>query len=210
MAYDFEEQEKLDSLRDWWSRYGTLCVIVACLAAAAVLGWRGWQWYEQNRTHQAMGYFEALQRAAQQSDSESNARLLAASQTLQNDYGSSAYTSRGVLIAGTTLHKQGDLDAAQQQFEWLVQHSKDPAMVPVAQLRLATVLAEKKEFDQALAQLTSPPAAFEGLYLDRQGDIWYTQQDTSQALAAWRQAKEHTGEAPLAELIQLKIDAIEE
>jgi hypothetical protein len=66
MAYDLEEQEKLDALRAWWDRYGTLCAIVIFVFVAAVVGWRGWQWYESHQSNQAMGYFEALETASGQ------------------------------------------------------------------------------------------------------------------------------------------------
>ena len=66
MAYDLEEQEKLDAMRAWWERYGTLCVVLAFVVVAAILGWRGWQWYQGHQAAQAMGYFEALEDAARQ------------------------------------------------------------------------------------------------------------------------------------------------
>ena len=35
MAYDLEEQEKLDAIKAWWARYGT---VVISLVAAVALG----------------------------------------------------------------------------------------------------------------------------------------------------------------------------
>src|SRR5690606_29458715 len=137
MAYDFEEQEKLDALRDWWAQYGTIIVTLAFVAMAAVLGWRGWQWYQNHQATQAMGYFEALESAAAQSDEEAIARVQAASATLREDFPKSGYTSRGVLIAAQSLARNGDLDGAAAQLKWLIQNSADEAMVQLAHLRLA-------------------------------------------------------------------------
>src|SRR5690625_2505001 len=106
MAYDIEEQEKLDALRDWWAQYGTILVTLAFVAVAAVAGWRGWQWYQGQKASQAMGYFEALEGAASQEGDEAVARVKAASQTLRDDFAKSGYTSRGVLIAAQTLQER--------------------------------------------------------------------------------------------------------
>src|SRR5690606_17139990 len=128
MAYDLEEQEKLDALRAWWERYGTLCVVLVFIVVAGVLGWRGWQWYEGHRSNQAMAYFEALENASDQQGDDAVARIKAASTTLRNDFSGSGYTSRGVLVAAEALEKRGDLDGAREQLEWLVQHGADPAL----------------------------------------------------------------------------------
>src|SRR5690625_7674673 len=97
MAYDLEEQEKLDALKDWWDRNGTLIVAIVVLIAASILGWRGWQRSEQYQAQQAMGYFEALESAARQplEDEDGLARPEAARQGLRDDDPNSAYTSRG-------------------------------------------------------------------------------------------------------------------
>src|SRR5690625_1187190 len=120
MAYDFEEQEKLDALRDWWAQYGTLLLILAFVAVAAVVGWRGWQWYQGHQASQAMGYFEALEGAASQPGDEALARVKAASETLRDDFPKSGYTSRGVLIAAETLAERNDLEGAAQQLNWVI------------------------------------------------------------------------------------------
>ena len=67
MAYDLEEQEKLDALKAWWERYGTLSMALVFAVLAVFAGWRGWQWYQSHQANQAMGYYEALESAAAQS-----------------------------------------------------------------------------------------------------------------------------------------------
>src|SRR5690606_6739666 len=110
MAYDLEEQEKLDALRAWWDKYGTLCAVLVFIVVAGIAGWRGWQWYQGHQASQAMGYFEALESAAGQQGDDAVARIKAASQTLRNDFSKSGYTSRGVLVAAQALESRKDLD----------------------------------------------------------------------------------------------------
>lgn len=208
MAYDLEEQEKLDALRAWWDRYGTLVAVLVFVVVASIVGWRGWQWYQGHKATQAMGYFEALQAATSLDSDEAVARIQAASTTLRESFPKSGYTSRGVLVAATALAKQGNLDAAAEQLQWLAQHGQDPAMKALARLRLAGVLLEQKQYDPALAQVTDAPASFEALYADRRGDILYAQGKIDEARAAWQQALEAFGADPVAQIVQLKIDAI--
>ncbi len=208
MAYDLEEQEKLDAMRAWWDRWGTLCIIVAFVLVAAVAGWRGWQWYQGHQAGQAMGYFEALESAAAQPGEESDARIKAASSTLRADFAKSAYTSRGVLVAAQALQQRGDLDGAREQLEWLVKADHDKALTPLARLRLAGVLLEQKKYDEALAQLSNPPASFAGLFADRQGDILAAQGQKEAARQAWAQAVELLKNDPISQVVQIKLDAL--
>lgn len=208
MAYDLEEQEKLDALRAWWDRYGTLCAALLFVAVASVVGWRGWQWYQGHEATQAMSYFEALENATGQQGSDALARIKAASQTLRTEFAKSGYTSRGLLIAAEALQARNDLDGAREQLEWLIKNSSDAALVPLAKLRLAGVLLEQKQYDSALAQLDKAPAAFAGLFADRRGDILAAQGKKAEAKTAWETALKAFGVDPVAQIIQLKIDAL--
>lgn len=208
MAYDLEEQEKLDALRAWWDRYGTLVAVAVFVIVAAIVGWRGWQWYQGHQATQAMGYFEALQSAAAQEGDDSVARIQAASATLRDSFADSGYTSRGVLVAAAALIERGQLDAAREQLQWLAGHNAEPALSALARLRLAGVLLEQQQYDQALAQLSNAPASFEALYADRRGDILLAQGKIEEARAEWQRALEAFGSDPIAQIVQLKIDAI--
>jgi len=152
-AYDLQEQEQLEAIKQWWARYGNAILGLAAAVLLSIAGWRGWQWYQDDRANQAMAYFEALEAAAKDNDEESLARLKAAAQTLRNDYPTTLYATRGALIAAQALAELGNYDDAR------------------AQLELAAVLLDEQRYDEALAQLENPPQAFATLYADRRGDV---------------------------------------
>ena len=209
MAYDLEEQEKLDALKAWWARYGMLVTIVVAIAAVGAASWSGWRAYQSYRANQAMGYFEALEDAARLGGADSAARIKAAAQTLRNDYPSTGYAGRGALIAAQALGDQKDIDGARQQLEWLAGQSKQTALQPVARLRLAGLLLDQKQYDQALKQLENPPAAFAALFADRRGDVLAAQGKRDEARDAWKTALQALGAAhPLTQIVQLKLDAL--
>lgn len=208
MAYDIEEQEKIDALKDWWDKNGTRIVILAFVAALAVLGWRGYQWYEEHQATKAMGYFEALETASLQNNEQSKTRLLAASEALRHDHPKSAYTNRAVLLAAQYLQQNQDAEAASEQLSWLIQHANESAIVGLAQLRLANLRFEQQNYDQALELLKKAPAAYEGLYADRRGDVYYAQKQLDQAQREWEQAVQALAQTPYVQIVQLKLDAL--
>ena len=213
MAYDLEEQEKLDALKAWWDRYGTLALSVVTVVVLAMAGWSGWKGYQGYRANQAMGYFEALEDAARgvggPGGADAATRIKAASDTLRTEYAGTAYAARGVLVAAQALIEQKNYDAARLQLEWLANRNDQPALQPVARLRLAGLLLDQKQYDQALAQLADPPAPFAALYADRRGDILAAQGKRDDARAAWQSALAATpAGSPLNQIVQLKLDAL--
>lgn len=208
MAYDLEEQEQIDALKDWWDRNGTKVIIVALLFALGVLGWRGYQWYEQHQATKALGYFEALEIASTQQGEESITRMLAASEVLRKEHPKSGYATRGALVAAEALFKENKIDEAKTQLQWLVEQKQEPAMVGIAKLRLAGILLQQAEYDAALAQLAEPTPAFKGLYADRRGDINYAKGLKNEARAEWKQALALLDDVSYVQIVQLKLDAL--
>ena len=209
MAYDLEEQEKLDAIKAWWARYGTLVVTLFAVVALSWGGWWGWKAYESHRANHAMGYFEALEDAARLGGADSAVRIKTAAATLRDQYPATGYAARGALVAAQALQAQKDEAGAREQLEWLAAQGKNPAMQAVARLRLAGMLLDQKQYDPALAQLNNPPAAFAALFADRRGDILAAQGKRDEARAAWQSAIDGLGTAnPMTQVVQLKLDAL--
>jgi predicted negative regulator of RcsB-dependent stress response len=208
MAYDLEEQEQLAQLKAWWQKFGTLVLSLLSLALISVLGWQGWNWHVNNQAQQARGYYEALQKASNEASSDSVSRIQAAMRVLQQDFGKTDYAARAALLASDALRAQGQSELSQQPLVWLATSSHQ-ALAPVAQLRLAGLLLDAGQYEQALAQIDAPAEPFKALFADRRGDILAAQGNREQALQAWREALGllNPGD-PLASILQLKIDTM--
>lgn len=208
MAYDLEEQEQLAQLKAWWDKYGTATLGLLSLALVIVLGWQGLNWYDNSQAQQSRGYYDALERAAAQEGADSGPRIQAAMQTLQNEFPKTDYAARAALVAANALVRRNELDAAMAPLTWLA-GSSHVALAPVARLRLAGILLDQGKYDEALAELATPPDSFKALYADRRGDILAAQGKREQALEAWREAVQLLGPSDaLTNVVQLKIDTV--
>jgi len=209
MAYDLEEQEQIEQLKAWWNKYGTLTMLLLSLALAAVLGWQGWNWYQNHQASQARGYFEALQKAAVQNEpGQSVPRIEAAMKTLQSDFAETDYAARGALVAADALARMNEAGKAEDILRWLA-NSNHKAVAPVARIRLAGLLADQQKYDEALAVLESAPAPFEALFADRRGDVLMAKGDKQAAQQQWQRALDLLGAAdPLAGIVELKIETL--
>ena len=75
--------------------------------------------------------------------------------------------------------------------------------------KMFTRLIREEKYDEALAQLQSPPASFAALYADRRGDILAEQGKPQDARQAWQEALTLLGQGdPLTQAVQLKLDAL--
>ncbi|GAA4335532.1 tetratricopeptide repeat protein [Pigmentiphaga soli] len=207
MAYDIEEQEQIESLKAWWGRYGNAVLTVLTAALLAAAAWNGWNWYQRREAAQAMGYFEALQQAAEAKDI---ARVKDAAGTLLDSYARTAYAPRAALLAAHAYAESGDTRSARAQLQWVIDHGDD-ALAAVARLRLAGLLLDEKNPDEALSVLSAaePPASFASLYADRRADILVAQGKRDEARAAYKEALDKLDPAAdLRSSIQLKLDAL--
>src|SRR4029079_6429041 len=52
-AYDLQEQDQIDDLKAWWTRWGGTISTGLLLGALVVVGIQGWRWYTGTRAAEA-------------------------------------------------------------------------------------------------------------------------------------------------------------
>lgn len=183
---DLQEQEQLDQLKAFWNQYGNLITWLLVLVVGAYAAWNGWNWYQRNQAEQAGAMFDELQRAAQAGDADKTAKVFA---DLQQRYARTAFAEQAGLLTAKVQYEKGKLDPAKASLGWVADNATEDEYRSVARLRLAGVLLDQKQYDQALQQLDKAGAkGFEALVADRRGDVLLAQGKKDDAKAAYQAA----------------------
>ena len=205
--YDLEEQEQLSELQAWWKQWGVPLLLGIALLLIAVAAYQGWSWYKRDQAAKASELYAAMLKAESSGDPK-QARETAAA--LVERYPSAGYAPLAQLLSARLSFEAGDLAAAKQNLRWVTEHTRDDDMKAIARYRLAGVLLDEKQYDDALGLLEAKPEQpMANLFADLRGDILVAKGETAQARAAYQSALEKTeAGSPYRNLIQIKIDAL--
>jgi len=207
--YDLEEQEQIDSLKTWWKMYGNRVTAALMAVCLGVVGWQGWNWYGNSRASQAAAVFAVLEQAAAAGDAQ---KIKAAAGELTDKFGGSSYAALGALLAARHSFDAGDLKTAAAQLAWVAGNGRDE-LRDLARYRLAAVLLDEQQYDEALKRLDGAPApAFAAHFQELRGDVLVAQGKKPEARAAYRAALDQAGDGGGAgrELLQQKLDNLGE
>lgn len=208
MAYDLEEQEKIDQIKNWWARYGNLVTSILTILAIAYLAYQGWQWYENRQARKALGYYDIVYSVSQNPNPQQSdiQRLTEALSVLKEDFSSSAYTDRATLIAGDIFYKTKDLKASRENLEWAISNSKDKGIVSSASLNLSAIYLSEGDKNKARELLKNPAESFVPLFKDREADILMAEGQREQAFTIWKElAKNKDLNPSFIEVINMKL-----
>ena len=207
MAYDLQEQEQLDELKAWWGKFGNLILTVVTVVLLAFAAYNGWRWYQRGQAEEAAGVYAELERAMTARETE---RVNALSLTLTDKYGGTAYGPMAALQAARWYADNNDTASARTRLQWVVDRADSPEVIAIARVRLAGVLLDEKQFDEALKVLDGASSTIHATAIaDRRGDILFAQNKIDEARAAYRDAlAKAAAEHPLRQIIQLKLDAL--
>lgn len=185
-VYDLEEQEQLAELKTWWAQHGNFVTSVTLVVALSVAGWQGWNWWQRDQAAQASAVYGGLQLAANQRDAKRTRELAG---DLIDKFPRTAYAAMGALVSARVQQDAGELKTAQVQLQWVADNASDEAISALANLRLAGVMLDEKNYEGALARLTtSPVAAFLVRHHEIKGDIFSAQGKVADARVAYEEA----------------------
>ncbi|GKS69757.1 putative negative regulator of RcsB-dependent stress response [Nitrosomonas sp. PY1] len=208
-AYSLEEQEKIDGLRAWWNKFGTVLVILLTVALFAMGGMKAWEYYQQKQAYQAADLYVLLQQIQASDDAT---KINDAAQLVMAGYPSSGYASRAAFITAQADEKNGNAKRALESLQWVVDHAKESSLRDLARLRIAGILLDEEKYDEALRAISVPHGDnFSGLYLDRKGDILVANHKFSEARLSYQEAIEKLNKTNnYYNIVQMKLDALGE
>ena len=206
-TYDLEEQEQIDALKHFWRDYGRLIIAAVVAFIVGVGGTQGWKHYKRTQAEQASLEFVKLEDAVGKGDVN---EIRNVAQDIITDYASTPYAQMAALVVAQTEREAGDLDAAAERLQWVVDNARTGEVQMLARLRLAAVLLDQDEYDAALQLLDHEVTeAFVGAYADLRGDVLVAQGEIAEARAQYEQAIEQSREnSAWRDVVQLKLDAL--
>src|SRR5262245_34217932 len=183
---DLQEQEQVDALKAFWQQYGNLITWALVAALLVYAGITGWQWWQREQAGHAGAMFDEFERAANAGDLDKTARVAA---DLKERFPRTAFTQQAMMLAAKLQFDKGKADEARASLTWVVEHAVDDEYKALARLRLAALMLDAKQYDDALKQLDAVPAgAFAALAADRRGDVLLAQGKKDEARAAYQRA----------------------
>lgn len=183
---DLQEQEQIDALKAFWKQYGNLITWLLILVLGAYAAWNGWSWWQREQSTKAAAMYEELDRAALAGDVDKVARAFG---DLRDRYPGTAFAQQAGLLAAKVQAERGQADAAKATLVWVAEHALEAEYKTMARLRLAGVLVDAKQYEEALKALDAADApAFAALVADRRGDVLQAMGRAGAAREAYRKA----------------------
>jgi predicted negative regulator of RcsB-dependent stress response len=206
MSYDLEEQEQLAQIKHFWAQYGNLITWALIAVLGAFAAYNGWNWYRADRSSKAAAVFDELERAVQAKDAAKVEQVFG---DLRERFGGTAFAQMGALAAAKGLADNGKLEQAEAALRWAADKSVDPEYRALARLRLAGLLLQRKQYDEALKLVeTAPVASMAPLYADRRGDILWAQGKNKEAAAEFKKALDGFDKTIMyRDFVELKLNA---
>lgn len=193
------EKEQVEALKKWWSENGSSLVTGLLLGLSVLLGYKAWQNYQER---QALGasnlYAQMMAYAANDSAVKGpNEQVQALANQLISDHSGSTYAVLAALQLAKEAVRQGELEAAQAQLQWALEHADTAEIRHTARLRLIRVMIDRKLFDDADAQLAGvqDAGAYASQYSEIRGDLALARGRQAAAADAYREALDQLPES---------------
>jgi predicted negative regulator of RcsB-dependent stress response len=184
-VYDAHEQGEI--VKKWLSENGSAIVMGLVIAFGGLFGFKQWQAWQVNTRQQASVEFEVMGEllAVGQLDA-----AMDNFQNLKDDYSKSPYTTMAALQFAKARIQLNQPDLAIDLYEYVMENGYPQAMAVVARERLARVLLDQGDAEQALTVLEGAEdvIGFESRFAEVRGDIHYDQGRMGEARAAYLEA----------------------
>jgi predicted negative regulator of RcsB-dependent stress response len=206
-VYDLEEQEKLDDLKVWWAIYGKYVSAAVVSVAIVVIGVQGWHWYQRAQAEKASVLYQAVSQAVRTNEL---AKAKDPATQIVERFSGTAYAPRAVLLYAKLLYDSGDKAGAKAQLQWVIDHAGDEELKAIARFRIAQVLLDEKQYDEALKMVDAKTdEAFAAIYADLRGDILAAAGKNADARTAYQVAlAKLDAKSGYRAYLQAKLDAL--
>ena len=189
MVDTYNAHEQGEVVKKWLQENGSAIVMGLVLAFGGLFGFKQWQnWQDTNRQQASYEYEVMVQLLAQDQLDAAMTNF----QVLKDDHSGSPYASMAALQMARARLISNQPDLAVGLYEYVVDNGYPKAMQVVARERLARVLLDQGQAEQALATLEGADdiSGFEARFAETRGDIYFAQGRTDEAVAAYQESLE--------------------
>ena len=205
------EEEQLAAIKSWWKDNGKSLVIMIAVAVAAVYGFKAWQKQQITANQNASAMYQrmiTLAVPAADADAEENlATSKHIAKSLKEEYQNSEYAKFASLLMAKIAVNSGDLNAAEQELDWVLNSEPKPLVKAITLIRKAQIDAEQGEYDSALKLLSG--VTLEALNVqakELEGDIYVAKGDTVKARVAYQKALDNKAVGSAQQILSMKIN----
>ena len=187
MVDTYNAHDQGEVVKKWLKDNGSAIVIGLVIAFGGLFGFKKWQSWQETSRELASYEYDVLEQYLAQDQLDAAMDNL---QTLRDDYGKSPYASLAALQMARARMQVNQPDLAIGLYEYVIENGYPKALRVVARERLARVLLDQGQPEQALATLDGAEdiSGFEARYAEVRGDILLEQGRTEEAIDAYRTA----------------------
>lgn len=195
------EEEQVEAIKKWWKENGKSVIGGVALGLAVVGGGKGWLEYQRIQAENASANFESFSQAALVGNLETAEQR---GEALIKEYKGSTYALFTALEMARLQYEAGDKDKAKVKLQWVLDNSSKDAITRLAKIRLARLLLDMQDLDEAAALVANPADdAYQGEFLSIQAEVKLARGDREAARSAFAQALEKGVSNPT--LISMKL-----
>ena len=196
------EDEQSERIKAWWKENGTSVIAGTVLGIAVIGGVNYWRGYKADQAEAAAELYDRVLEANSEAAADAGRRLVA-------EYSGTPYAGKAALLLARMAYEDGDGAQAAEHLRWALGEAPDPADRKVARLRLARVVLEGGDTDEAEALLAEmQPGGYESSYYELLGDIAMARNDPAAARDEYQAAiAALPGSSGFGTMLNRKLDA---
>jgi len=191
MAEMRTEEEQIEAIKKRWKENGTQTIVAVVLVVGGWFGYQGYESQQQATGEAASAIYQEMLEINNSEKEEDLGRRAQILDQLKNEFGSTPYAQFAALFKAKDAVEAKDFDAAIAELTYVKDTASDESLVHLATVRLARVLNDQNQSEEALALLNvENVGAFEFNYQDVKGDVLMKLGRKDEARAAYEKAKE--------------------
>lgn len=212
-TYTTEEQQ-VDAIKKWFKQNGASTLLTVAIGLSLVFGWQAWTRSQEEKQQAASALYQdmiealALVKNPAEAEKQSSTVRHLGGQLIE-EYPSIQYAHFAALAIAKLEVEKGDLAAATERLQWVVEQETGKPLGNVAKVRLARVLSAQEKYDEALKLLSDPlDPSIRVLAEEVKGDIYVQMGEEFEARAAYQRSIDvaTSDGAQKDSLVQMKLD----